>query len=157
MGEKEKDLAEEEVVEHLDREDVEDLATEEEEDEALAPEEDLEPEEDLTMEEDKEELSWSISRVEASWVQDVAEQIQFLHAISPMYFTAQKSGQDTLEPPCSKAALVERIAELTEELPLDSALSSILSSSQALHKTMAENLNIMLRSLLAMSHNTDVV
>ncbi|EMP40383.1 hypothetical protein UY3_02379 [Chelonia mydas] len=62
------------------------------------------------------------------WVRDRAKQLRFLHAIPTLCFSAQKQGQDTLEPHCSRAALVE--------------------STAALHKAYADSLDIMLRSLL---------
>ncbi|XP_043394765.1 uncharacterized protein LOC122464281 [Chelonia mydas] len=67
----------------------------------------------------------------AERVQDRAKQLRFLHAIPTLCFSAQKQGQDTLEPHCSKAALMGSIAELIEDLPLESEPSSILSSSMA--------------------------
>ncbi|XP_043355554.1 uncharacterized protein LOC122457002 [Dermochelys coriacea] len=45
------------------------------------------------------------------WVQDEAEQLRFLHTITPLCIAAQQRGQDTLEPHCSKAAVVERIVQ----------------------------------------------
>ncbi|XP_039398755.1 uncharacterized protein LOC120407312 [Mauremys reevesii] len=64
-------------------------------------------------------------------VADRAEQLRFLQAVPRLCFSAQKPGWDTLEPPVSKAALVESIAELIENLPGASEPSSIMPSSMA--------------------------
>ncbi|XP_044863863.1 uncharacterized protein LOC123365222 isoform X2 [Mauremys mutica] len=53
----------------------------------------------------------------------------FLHAIHPACLAAQQRGQDTLDPHCCKAAVVERIVELTEELPDDSPPCAIFANS----------------------------
>ncbi|XP_043404352.1 protein MROH8-like [Chelonia mydas] len=53
----------------------------------------------------------------------------FLHTIHPACLAAQQRGQDTLEPHCCKAAVVERILELIEELPDDSPPSAVLANS----------------------------
>ncbi|XP_039373537.1 maestro heat-like repeat-containing protein family member 1 [Mauremys reevesii] len=63
------------------------------------------------------------------WVQDEGQQLRFLQAIYPSCLAAQDRGQDTLEPRCCKAAVVERIVELIEELPKDSSPSAILTNS----------------------------
>ncbi|XP_039350613.1 uncharacterized protein LOC120374661 [Mauremys reevesii] len=62
---------------------------------------------------------------------DEGQQLRFLRAIYPACLAAQDRGQDTLEPHCCKAAVVERIVELIEELPKDSPPSEILSSCLA--------------------------
>ncbi|XP_030418042.1 uncharacterized protein LOC115651238 [Gopherus evgoodei] len=53
----------------------------------------------------------------------------FLQAIYPACLAAQDRGQDKLELRCCKAAVVERIVELIEELPKDSPPSTILANS----------------------------
>ncbi|CAM2105944.1 unnamed protein product [Caretta caretta] len=55
----------------------------------------------------------------------------FLHAIHPACLAAQQRGQDTLEPHCCKAAVVERIVDLHRVLPelLDAMLGSLLAES----------------------------
>ncbi|KAG6939861.1 hypothetical protein G0U57_021844, partial [Chelydra serpentina] len=53
----------------------------------------------------------------------------FLRAIHPACLAAQQRGQDTLEPHCCEAAVVERIVELIEELPDDSPPGAVLASS----------------------------
>ncbi|XP_044877967.1 maestro heat-like repeat-containing protein family member 7 [Mauremys mutica] len=62
---------------------------------------------------------------------DEGQQLRFLRAIYPACLAAQDRGQDTLEPHCCKAAVVERIVELIEELPKDSPPSAILASCLA--------------------------
>ncbi|XP_039350156.1 uncharacterized protein LOC120374478 [Mauremys reevesii] len=62
---------------------------------------------------------------------DEGQQLRFLRAIYPACLAAQDRGQDTLEPRCCKAAVVERIVELIEELPKDSPPSEILASCLA--------------------------
>ncbi|XP_067399558.1 uncharacterized protein [Emydura macquarii macquarii] len=104
------------------QEKVEDLDDEEE----VIEEENEEDDDDLTMEEATRKTV--MEHLQAGDM-TVAEQIKFLRAIPPMCFHAQKIGRDTLEPPGSKAAVAQRIAELLEALPLDSGPSSILSSS----------------------------
>ncbi|KAG6927935.1 hypothetical protein G0U57_008987, partial [Chelydra serpentina] len=52
-----------------------------------------------------------------------------LHAIHPTCLAALQRGQDTLEPHCCKAAVVERIVELIEELPDKSPPSAVLANS----------------------------
>ncbi|XP_039353910.1 uncharacterized protein LOC120380340 [Mauremys reevesii] len=60
---------------------------------------------------------------------DEGQQLRFPQAIYPACLAAQDRGQDTLEPHCCKAAVVERIVELIEELPKDSPPSAILANS----------------------------
>ncbi|XP_043404353.1 uncharacterized protein LOC122466163 [Chelonia mydas] len=60
---------------------------------------------------------------------DEAQQLMFLHTINPACLAAQQRGQDTLEPHCCKAAVVERIVELIEELPDDSPPGAVLANS----------------------------
>ncbi|KAG6922097.1 hypothetical protein G0U57_003898, partial [Chelydra serpentina] len=60
---------------------------------------------------------------------DEAQQLAFLHAIFPACLAARQRGQDSLEPHCCKAAMVERIVELTGELPEDSQPGSVLANS----------------------------
>ncbi|XP_039377634.1 maestro heat-like repeat family member 5 isoform X4 [Mauremys reevesii] len=60
---------------------------------------------------------------------DEAQQRMFLHAIHPACLAAQQRGQETLEPHCCKAAVVQRIVELIEELPDDSPPGTILANS----------------------------
>ncbi|XP_039373560.1 uncharacterized protein LOC120392973 [Mauremys reevesii] len=62
---------------------------------------------------------------------DEGQQLRFLQAIYPACLAAQDRGQDTLEPRCCKAAVVERIVELIEELPKDSPPSAILTNCLA--------------------------
>ncbi|KAM7171849.1 uncharacterized protein RBU57_003109 [Macrochelys suwanniensis] len=52
----------------------------------------------------------------------------FLHVIHPMCLAAQQRGQDTLERRCCKAAVVERIVKLIEELPENSPPGAILAN-----------------------------
>ncbi|XP_039366866.1 uncharacterized protein LOC120388839 [Mauremys reevesii] len=54
--------------------------------------------------------AYSCGASSSSLVADRAEQLRFLHAVPRLCFSAQKQGRDTLEPPVSKAALVESIA-----------------------------------------------
>ncbi|CAM2104341.1 unnamed protein product [Caretta caretta] len=84
-------------------------------------------------------------------------------------FTTQKRGQDNLELPSSKAALAERIAQTAASPGSRDGVSPPAGHQaqyvtmtmdkdphiQALHKALAENMDIMLRSLLAASHNTE--
>ncbi|XP_039366849.1 uncharacterized protein LOC120388821 [Mauremys reevesii] len=90
----------------------------------------------LAKEEEEEDLS-PITVIQqhlqggAELVADRAEQLCFLHAVPRLCFSAQKQGRDTLEPPVSKAALVESIVELIENLPGPSEPSSIMPSSMA--------------------------
>ncbi|CAM2105986.1 unnamed protein product [Caretta caretta] len=65
----------------------------------------------------------------AALFQDEAQQLMFLHAIHPACLAAQQRGQDTLEPQCCKAAVVERIVELIENLSDDSPPSTVLANS----------------------------
>ncbi|XP_077668159.1 uncharacterized protein LOC144262302 [Eretmochelys imbricata] len=51
-------------------------------------------------------------------VQDEAQQLMFLHAIHPACLAAQQREQDTLEPHCCRAAVVEII------VPVDCPVSS---------------------------------
>ncbi|XP_030413435.1 uncharacterized protein LOC115649051 [Gopherus evgoodei] len=64
-----------------------------------------------------------------SQVQDEAQQLIFLQAIHPVCLAAQQRGQNTLELQCGKAAVVERIVELIEELPDNSPPGAILANS----------------------------
>ncbi|XP_030416817.1 general transcription factor 3C polypeptide 3-like isoform X2 [Gopherus evgoodei] len=61
----------------------------------------------------------------------VAKQLRFLHTVPRLCFSAQQQGLNTLEPHFSKAALVESIAELIENLPVVPEPASIISSSMA--------------------------
>ncbi|XP_039383283.1 uncharacterized protein LOC120399255 [Mauremys reevesii] len=61
--------------------------------------------------------------------QDEAQQLMFLHAIHPACLAAQQRGQDTLHLHCCKAAVVERIVELVEELPDNSPPGAVLTNS----------------------------
>ncbi|CAM2115318.1 unnamed protein product [Caretta caretta] len=72
------------------------------------------------------------------WVQNRAKQLRFLHAVPSLCFSAQRQGRDTLEQHFSKAALMESIAELTEDLPLESKPSSTLSSSMATVRNLSK-------------------
>ncbi|XP_039350237.1 uncharacterized protein LOC120374524 [Mauremys reevesii] len=74
---------------------------------------------------------FSLAIPHSRWVQDEGQQLRFLRAIYPACLAAQDRGQDTLEPHCCKAAVVERIVELIEELPKDSPPSEILASCLA--------------------------
>ncbi|XP_074812700.1 uncharacterized protein LOC141989665 [Natator depressus] len=67
----------------------------------------------------------------AEWVEDRAKQLRFLHAVPSLCYLAQRQRWDTLEPQFSKAALMESIAELIENLPMESEPTSIVSSSMA--------------------------
>ncbi|CAM2115239.1 unnamed protein product [Caretta caretta] len=60
---------------------------------------------------------------------DEAQQLLFLHTIHHACLAAQQRGQDTLETHCYKAAVVERIVELIEELPDDSPPGTVLANS----------------------------
>ncbi|EMP26996.1 hypothetical protein UY3_15904 [Chelonia mydas] len=66
---------------------------------------------------------------------DEAQQLTFLHAIYPACLAAHQRGQDTLEPHCCKAAVVERIVDL--------------------HRVLLDILDAMLGNLLAESPGTD--
>ncbi|XP_074983178.1 maestro heat-like repeat-containing protein family member 7 isoform X1 [Caretta caretta] len=57
------------------------------------------------------------------------QHLMFLHTIHPTCLAARQRGQDTLEPNCCKAAVVERIVELIEELPDNSPPGAILANS----------------------------
>ncbi|XP_044868797.1 uncharacterized protein LOC123368238 isoform X2 [Mauremys mutica] len=61
----------------------------------------------------------------------MAKQLRFLHTAPCLCFLAQQQGLNTLEPHFSKAALVENIAELIENLPTVPEPTSITSSSMA--------------------------
>ncbi|XP_039383624.1 uncharacterized protein LOC120399449 isoform X2 [Mauremys reevesii] len=65
----------------------------------------------------------------AALFQDEAQQLMFLHTIHPVCLAAQQRWQDTLEPHCCKAAVVERIVELIEELPDNSPPGGVLANS----------------------------
>ncbi|XP_053895665.1 maestro heat-like repeat-containing protein family member 1 [Malaclemys terrapin pileata] len=60
---------------------------------------------------------------------DEAQQLEFLHAIYPACLAAQQRGDYTMEPHCSKAAVVERIVELIEEIPPNSPPDAVLANS----------------------------
>ncbi|KAM9114650.1 uncharacterized protein ACDP82_019281 [Pangshura tecta] len=60
---------------------------------------------------------------------DEAQQLMFLHGMHHSCLAAPQRGQDTLEPHLCKAAVVERIVELIEELPDDSPPGTILANS----------------------------
>ncbi|KAH1179465.1 hypothetical protein KIL84_022048, partial [Mauremys mutica] len=61
----------------------------------------------------------------------MAKQLRFLRSVPRLYFLAQQQGLNTLEPTVSKAALMESIAELIENLPMVPEPTSIISSSMA--------------------------
>ncbi|XP_034627197.1 maestro heat-like repeat family member 5 [Trachemys scripta elegans] len=67
----------------------------------------------------------------AELLEDRAKQLCFLRAIPRLCFFAQQQRRDTLEPHFSKAALVESIAELIENLPLVPEPTDVISSSMA--------------------------
>ncbi|XP_037744828.2 maestro heat-like repeat family member 5 [Chelonia mydas] len=94
-------------------------------------EEEEEEEEDVSPEQDTIRVIQQHLQGRAEWVEDRAKQLRFLHAVPRLCFSAQQQGWDTLEPHFSKAALVESIAELIENLPMASEPSSIVSSSMA--------------------------
>ncbi|KYO36118.1 hypothetical protein Y1Q_0013152 [Alligator mississippiensis] len=57
-------------------------------------------------------ILWHIQSTE----QTVKEGLAFLHAIPTLCLATKERGEDTLEPPCCKAALVERIVVLIENV-----------------------------------------
>ncbi|KAM7176601.1 uncharacterized protein RBU57_002210 [Macrochelys suwanniensis] len=63
------------------------------------------------------------------WVRHRAKQLRFLQTIPALCSFAQRQGQDSLEPRCSKVALVQSIVELLADLPMECEPSSVLSSS----------------------------
>ncbi|EMP26985.1 Zinc finger and SCAN domain-containing protein 29 [Chelonia mydas] len=69
------------------------------------------------------------------WVQDMAKQLCFLHAVPSLCFSAQRQGRNTLEPHFLKVAFVE--------------------STAVLHKTYSQSLDTMLRSLLTETPTMD--
>ncbi|XP_039382292.1 uncharacterized protein LOC120398755 isoform X2 [Mauremys reevesii] len=95
----------------------------------------------------------------------------FLHAIHPVCLTAQQRWQDTLEPHCCKATVMERIVHhetcpgvIAGDTPPVSCPACCLhpghreghiTQVQALHKVMPELLDAMLGNLLAESPETD--
>ncbi|XP_044853468.1 uncharacterized protein LOC123355256 [Mauremys mutica] len=96
-------------------------------------------EDEQEQEEEEEEEEWVDVVTEEAALKNIREQLQgrekdeaqqlvFLHAIHPACLAAQQRGQDTLEPRCCKAAVVERIVELIEELPDDSPPGAVLAN-----------------------------
>ncbi|XP_043372049.1 protein MROH8-like [Dermochelys coriacea] len=90
--------------------------------------------------EDEEEEDWVDVVTEEAALKNIREQVQgqekdevqqllFLQAIHPASHAAQQRGQDMLEPHCCKAAVVERIVELIEELPDGSPPGAVLANS----------------------------
>ncbi|XP_043372052.1 maestro heat-like repeat-containing protein family member 7 [Dermochelys coriacea] len=90
--------------------------------------------------EDEEEEDWVDVVKEEAALKNIQEQLQgrekdevqqllFLQAIHPASLAAQQRGQDTLEPHCCKAAVVERIVELNEERHDDNPPGAVLANS----------------------------
>ncbi|XP_065453503.1 uncharacterized protein LOC135983860 [Chrysemys picta bellii] len=101
------------------------------EEEEAEEEEEEDDEDDLSPEEDTRRIIQGHLQGRAELLEDRAKQLCFLRAVPRLWFLTQQQGRDTLEPHISKAALVESIAELIENLPLVPEPTDVISSSMA--------------------------